>query len=353
MSSFSTEVSQNRFSTVDSNHHGGILWITSSLSLTYFSLSCILRMYLSYRHFTKDATSLLVATVFGFVHNGYAADILFIVALAISKLSVVYFVARLTPHVKYVKLCTVASALCVAWGIGGVFALALRCNLAKPWITIGERCTNILLRWQIISAFDVILEVAILALVFGLVFNLQMPFWKKFTVVLGFAFRLPLIVLAIVHVQYVESSITSTNATFDQITPSVIMSIQLGWSLISATIPCLKSFVVYLGSGYLGATLNTNLGSYAISDERSGVRSDGRNALREGSYPLSKISVSRPQETTVTGGRGRGSDRHGQNDVASTSVHSVNRTSNDGSQDFIIRRTVDYRISYEDNENTR
>lgn len=36
-----------------------------------------------------------------------------------------------------------------------------------------------------------ILEVAILALVFGLVFNLQMPFWKKFTVVLGFAFRLP------------------------------------------------------------------------------------------------------------------------------------------------------------------
>lgn len=63
MSSFSTEVSQNRFSTVDSNHHGGILWITSSLSLTYFSLSCILRMYLSYRHFTKDATSLLVATV--------------------------------------------------------------------------------------------------------------------------------------------------------------------------------------------------------------------------------------------------------------------------------------------------
>lgn len=74
--------------------------------------------------------------------NGYAADILFIAALAISKLSVVYFVARLTPHVKYVKLCTVASALCVAWGIGGVFALALRCNLAKPWITIGERCTN-------------------------------------------------------------------------------------------------------------------------------------------------------------------------------------------------------------------
>lgn len=134
------------------------------------------------------------------------------------------------------------------------------------------------------------------------------------------------------------------------------MSIQLGWSLISATIPCLKSFVVYLGSGYLGATLNTNLGSYSASGKQSGGRSNGRNALREGSYALNKISVSRPQETTVTGGRDRGRDRdrdrQGQKDVASTSVRSANRASSDGSQEFIIRRTVDYRISYEDSENT-
>lgn len=117
--------------------------------------------------------------------------------------------ARLTPHATYLKLCNVVIALCVAWGAGGVFALALGCDLAEPWITIGERCTNLvsllilrlgevgelinkqLLRWQIISAFDVILEVAILALVFGLVFNLQMSFRRKFLVVLGFTFRLP------------------------------------------------------------------------------------------------------------------------------------------------------------------
>lgn len=46
-------------------------------------------------------------------------------------------------------------------------------------------------RWQLISAFDVITEIIILALIIGLVFNLQMPFKKKFMVVLGFTFRLP------------------------------------------------------------------------------------------------------------------------------------------------------------------
>ena len=46
-------------------------------------------------------------------------------------------------------------------------------------------------RWQLISAFDVITEIIILVLISGLVFNLRMPFRKKFMVVLGFAFRLP------------------------------------------------------------------------------------------------------------------------------------------------------------------
>lgn len=151
--------------------------------------------------------------------------------------------------------------------------------------------------------------------------------------------------LAIIHVHYVKSYITSTNATFDQITTSVIMSVQLGWSLISATIPCLKSFVVNLQSGYLGATLNANLGSYGNTGGTGGT--GRRSALQERSYVLNKISVSQPQETTITGGRKP--DRHGQQDAAS--IHSANRLSDDGSQDFIIRRTVDYKITYEDDKN--
>ena len=123
------------------------------------------------------------------------------------------------------------------------------------------------------------------------------------------------------------------------------MSVQLGWSLISATIPCLKSFVANLGSGYLGATLNANLGSYGSNSRRSG----GRSAARGGSYVLSKLSGSRLQETTITGGPT--TDRHDQPEDAS--VRSANRLSSHGSQEFIIRRTVEYKINYEDDEGLR
>jgi hypothetical protein len=124
------------------------------------------------------------------------------------------------------------------------------------------------------------------------------------------------------------------------------MSVQLGWSLISATIPCLRAFVANLGSGYLGATLNTNLGKYGTSG-RSGERSGQRSAAGEESYVLNKISVSQPQETEIIGGREHDHPRQG--DAASN--RSTERVSNDGSQEFIIRKTINYQISYQDNEN--
>ena len=122
------------------------------------------------------------------------------------------------------------------------------------------------------------------------------------------------------------------------------MAVQMGWALISATIPCSKSFVASLGSGYLGATLNTNLGEYSTSGGRSGKHTD----LGQDSYVLKKISVSQPQETEIVGGR-----ETSRNQGDSASSRSMNRVSNDGSQEFIIRKTVDYQISYKDEQNAQ
>ena len=94
-----------------------------------------------------------------------------------------------------------------------------------------------------------------------------------------------------------------------------------------------------LRSGYLGAGLNANLGEYAISD--------GRGTTEQESYVLNKISVSRPQETEIVGSR---EQNRGQKDEVS--IRSTNRVSNDGLQEFIIlRKTIDYQISYNSYKN--
>ena len=47
------------------------------------------------------------------------------------------------------------------------------------------------LRWQVISAFDIAIEIALVGMVIYLVWALQAPVMKKAIVVGAFAFRLP------------------------------------------------------------------------------------------------------------------------------------------------------------------
>ena len=86
--------------------------------------------------------------------------------------------------------------------------VALRCDLAHPWIFIGATCSNLVrlpaisacfpftdyplkfTRWQVVTAFDIITEVAIFSVIVFLIRGLQLSLFNKFTVILAFGFRL-------------------------------------------------------------------------------------------------------------------------------------------------------------------
>lgn len=72
----------------------------------------------------------------------YTSLVLFIISLGLSKSSVVVLLASLTPDQKHQKIFKTVISLLVAWTISSTFAVALQCNLAYPWRTIGERCDN-------------------------------------------------------------------------------------------------------------------------------------------------------------------------------------------------------------------
>lgn len=51
------------FAAIDGTDRSGLLWITAALSLTYFVLSCMLRVFISFRSFHRDAAMLILASV--------------------------------------------------------------------------------------------------------------------------------------------------------------------------------------------------------------------------------------------------------------------------------------------------
>lgn len=64
-------------------------------------------------------------------------------ALGLSKLSVALLLFRLTSVRRHKVIFMGVMAFITTWTIAAAFAVALQCNLAQPWITIGERCTNL------------------------------------------------------------------------------------------------------------------------------------------------------------------------------------------------------------------
>jgi hypothetical protein len=50
------------FTVIDSNDQGGLLWITAGLSLSYFMLSSVSRVFISYRSFQRDTVMLYVVS---------------------------------------------------------------------------------------------------------------------------------------------------------------------------------------------------------------------------------------------------------------------------------------------------
>lgn len=113
------------------------------------------------------------------------------------------------------------------------------------------------------------------------------------------------------------------------------MSIQMGWSLVSATIVRLKSFVENLGSGYLGATLNYNLGSYADTGSHSASRAARRGGTRDEVFEMQAVSSA---EAASHRERPHFKAHNTEAVEDDTSICSVPRVSNDGSQEFIVRR---------------
>ena len=60
--------------------------------------------------------------------------------MGLSKMSVLGLLRRIAAKK---AVFNAVAALLGAWTFGSIFAIALQCNLAHPWILLHERCTGV------------------------------------------------------------------------------------------------------------------------------------------------------------------------------------------------------------------
>lgn len=143
----------------------------------------------------------------------YISDILFILAYSCAKAAVGLLLYRLGRDTLYKRGCAAIALFIGLWGMAATFAMSMKCDISNPWI-LSDKCHHIVsvnccprssqchillttlfdiqeLRWQIITAFDVLSELMMFGMLVYLIWGLQMVMSRKFVIAGAFACRLP------------------------------------------------------------------------------------------------------------------------------------------------------------------
>ncbi|RAK78895.1 uncharacterized protein BO72DRAFT_467338 [Aspergillus fijiensis CBS 313.89] len=182
---------------------------------------------------SADSSSMLKA--------GYAADLLYVLILGLSKICTMLFYQNLSlPRTKWmIKSILVA---CTLWTLLAMLLLAIRCS-SDPWVDIDHECPGLLPRWRAISALDIILEAFILSYPVGIILNVQISPRKKMIVLGILSFRIILIPLSAVHLYFVQRQIRSSDPTLLGAYATTTAELHMSLSIVLLTISSLKLFV--------------------------------------------------------------------------------------------------------------
>ncbi|KAI9801612.1 MAG: hypothetical protein M1825_003291 [Sarcosagium campestre] len=362
------------------DNHGAYITITAAIMMVWMLLCFGMRMMIRFSFngpFKHDDSTITVASVLGVLATisvfvavnlglgkrqellseshliniqkaGYAGDILYFLALCLSRLSTAFLIARLSRSKEHLIAAYATGVFTVLWGVAGTFAIATRCEIRQPWIMLGTQCEDLGTRWIALGTIGIAIETVLILLPVYLVWNLQMARSSKAVVVGAFAFRLPVIAAGVLRIIFLTRALNSSDYTFESVDFSVVTMIELHYSLMAATIPCMKPFIKAFNTGFLGTTARqTEIGGYGSNSEY-GPR-DTSYALQSISSEYGYVKQSRSSSGKVPVLRPDGGDN--ATSVEHDPHHPSGSMTSDGSEKMIIRQTVGWNVRY-DQEST-
>ncbi|OCK74153.1 hypothetical protein K432DRAFT_410102 [Lepidopterella palustris CBS 459.81] len=303
-----------RHATITPDDHGALLAMTTWFLMVTMILATSTRIIVRYttQHVPGfDDILVLVATAFGIgsaiaislaVNKGlgrrisslgqteidtlqkevYAATILYVLTVAVSKLSIMIFFTRLAVAQTHKTIVLILTAVIGSWSIAAVFGVAFQCPTPTPWNVFSGQCVSLLSFWIGISVVDIITDVVMIALPVNIVWSLQMSPGKKIIVIFVFSVRLIVIITSIIRLVYLSRIISSSDPSFDSIPYGIVTQCHSTLSVIVACSPSLKPFMDHAKSGMLNISLWQHTAGTTYAKDSYNMQALSKNS-RQGS----------------------------------------------------------------------
>jgi hypothetical protein len=352
----------------------GLIAIFTTLLLIWMLLCYMIRLYLRLSPRLPlgwDDAALTVATAFAVIQSavvyvqvsdGYgetlrmlslgrvrriekadaASTIFYLFTLALTKASVAFLLARMTRDKSHLRACRATAIASAAWLVLSILVVFPGCGI-HPWRGADARCSNQYPRWIFVAITDVFTDLALLGLPLYLVWSLQTTVRRKAVVVFAFAFRIPVIIVALLRLHYLYRTIHGPDPTLAGATSSIYTQFEINLGLMAASIPCAKPFIQAFYTGYLthqvpeSVLRDTHLGPYALSDLPSSGKSNGTSPMP---------SISGPGKDPITEPKPVAFKADVSANISNTILVDDDNASDDNADAMAIRQTTAWSVRY-------
>ncbi|KAF2740753.1 hypothetical protein EJ04DRAFT_507770 [Polyplosphaeria fusca] len=172
----------------------------------------------------------------------YAADLLYILSICCTRLSLVVFFNNLAVDEVQKRIILALGAFSVVNTVGALFAAAFQCGSEKAWEVMSLHCLNQTGFWIAFGVLDNLSDAGIIVIAFILVWDLHITRSRKAVVIGCFAPRIAVIVASACRTAYLAPVSPHNDPAFSVWKSVVCTEVQVCLSILTACIPCIKPF---------------------------------------------------------------------------------------------------------------
>ncbi|KAJ5990781.1 hypothetical protein N7522_010988 [Penicillium canescens] len=200
----------------------------------------------------------------------FAAHILLIIVLSLSKMSTILLVWKLSPSKSLRRSCAVTAGIVVGWSILAILSIAFQCELPDLWLYSPERCAGEGALFYLIAVFNILTEIIIVVQPFLMMRNVQMAWQKRVKILCSFSLRLSIVGLGIAHLALLPSFVHSTDVSWDIVIWETIGQTMMLTAVVTACVPTLYHIFAGLHSGLTTTQIPDGIGLELPQTKASG-----------------------------------------------------------------------------------
>ncbi|KAB8264300.1 hypothetical protein BDV32DRAFT_135249 [Aspergillus pseudonomiae] len=241
------------------------------------------------------------AAVDHILKSQYAAAILFIMTMCLSKLALIHFIWSVTPATSDRRIAIGLEIFTVLWAVASVIASIFQCTPPRTWDYLSGQCFNMSAWWNYLGATNILSESGIIVQALLIIVGIQANWTKKGTLATIFGLRIFVIAAIIGQLIYINKTITSKDPTFDTWAATISTQLVQCLSVVTACSPQFKPFMDSLRS--TGMRIDGLTSYHMASTKRHGLSSLRYHSTFHGSetHELTPVRpVKDTYETTIT-----------------------------------------------------